>query len=603
MSFPPSFLEEIRSRLSLSEVIGQRIKLTRAGREFKGCCPFHNEKTASFTVNETKGFFHCFGCGAHGDVISFVMQNDRLSFHETIEILANKAGLDVPQFSPQEVAKAQQQKTLHQICETAAQWFEQQLHSTAGRAALAYAQSRGLKENDLHRFRLGYAPLDGQALIQHLKGLGFETALMIEAGIARQRESDGQTYAFFRDRLMFPVADRRGRVVAFGGRLISGDGPKYINSPDHPLFHKGKLLYNLSRAREAAPRGAPVIVVEGYMDVIALVKNGFEAAVAPLGTALTEEQMEELWRLGASEGDPILCFDGDSAGQRAAERALLRALPLLSAGKTFRFAFLPHGQDPDDLLKSAGIAGMNEALKTAIPLVDMLWRLESGRRPLNTPEAQAGLKKALEDQIKLMADATVQKFYRAAFGRRLDEQFQKPAQAYKNTNYNNKLSKFNRAIPPSPPPPLPHPQIIWQRQCLLALLRYPQLFDEVGVQLVTLELKGPLDKLWQAVVTNIENQPSLDSSGLRERLRDLGWDDPLKSILAQGVEARAWLKEGETIDDVRAGLQDIIALHHRHATQATFRQMAQQYEQQTDDEMRRRISAMRQELNHDHDER
>ena len=313
MSLPPGFLEELRTRLQVSDVVGKRVPLQRSTKgEFKACCPFHKEKTPSFTVNDQKGFFYCFGCGATGDVISFVMQHDRLSFMEAIETLASQAGLEVPKAEPEDRARFERQKTLYDVVESACAFFEAELRGPGGRAARDYLKGRGLDGDTISRFRLGFAPDDGGKLIKHLRGQGFQDAMIEEVGLARRPDDGRDLYSFFRNRVIFPVADRRGRTVAFGGRIMEGDGPKYINSPDNPLFHKGSLLYGMSRARQAASQGQTVIVAEGYMDVIALVRAGFEAAVAPLGTALTEEQIVELWKMAPV---PVLCFDGDEAGR------------------------------------------------------------------------------------------------------------------------------------------------------------------------------------------------------------------------------------------------------------------------------------------------
>jgi len=589
MSFPPAFLEELRSRLPLSEVAGRRVKLVRAGREYKACCPFHNEKTPSFTLNDAKGFFHCFGCGAHGDIIGFVMQHDRLSFVEAIEHLAGQAGLDVPRLSPEQVEKAKQQKTLHQLCESACVWFEQQLRQARGRTALDYLKGRGLSDSAISRFRLGYAPQDGVALVQHLKAEGHEPEQMIEVGLVRRSEEGDRLYSFFRDRVMFPVTDRRGRVVAFGGRILSGDGPKYINSPDHPLFHKGRLLYSLARAREAAPRGAVVIVVEGYMDVIALVEAGFGAAVAPLGTALTEEQIEELWKLGGTAGDPVLCFDGDAAGQRAAARAVDRLLPKLGPGRSVRFAFLPEGQDPDDLLKQAGVSAMQAVVKASIPLIDMIWRLETASLP-QTPESRAGVKKALENRISFISDVTVKTYYQAEIRQRLDEAYgwARPLRERNSRNF--------KAVSPVTKPPLPDVKAVHQRRILLGLLRQPGVFEEMGEQIVGLGVRGPLDKLWQAVVTTLENQPGLDSAGLETYLREQGFADILPKLLSDRTDAGHWIRPGASEDEVRQGVAEIVNLHRKQALRADLQAAERRLAGEMSEAALRHVAAVRDEF-------
>ncbi|HSK42179.1 MAG TPA: DNA primase, partial [Arenibaculum sp.] len=424
MSLPPQFLEELRTRITLSDVVGRRIRLIRAGREFKAPCPFHNEKTPSFYVNDQKGFFHCFGCGAHGDVLGFVMRNDNLGFMEAVELLAGEAGLQVPQSSPEDRRRFERQKGLHDLLEETCRWFEDQLRGGAGRAGLDYLRGRGLDDGAIGRFRLGYAPGDGGLLRAHLARARYSDEDMVEAGVLRRPDDGRAPYAFFRNRVIFPVTDRRGRVVAFGGRILEGDGPKYVNSADGPLFHKGRLLYNMSNAREAASAGRPVIVAEGYMDVIALVRAGFDGAVAPLGTALTETQILELWKLcPPGRREPVLCFDGDAAGKRAAWRAVERVLPHLVPDHSVRVAFMTAGEDPDSLIRTRGPAAMQAVLDQARPLSDVLWEMEMEGRRLDTPEARAGFQAAVEERVRHIADRTVQDFYRREFKDRMFREF------------------------------------------------------------------------------------------------------------------------------------------------------------------------------------
>ena len=329
MAIPSRFLNELRDRLTLSDIVGKRVKLTRAGREFKGCCPFHNEKTPSFTVNDEKQFYHCFGCGAHGDAIGFTMQSRNISFIEALEMLASEAGLQVPQQSPQEIEKAKVQKDLYALLEQSCQWFEKQLRDPKNAQALEYMRGRGTSDELLSQFRVGYGPADGQALRKHLLEQGFTDKQMIQAGVIKESTRGTQPYGFFRERILFPVSDRRGRVVAFGGRILPdhlrapdrGDfkPPKYINSSETALFHKGRMLYGESHARQAAADDQPLIVTEGYLDVMACFSAGYRGAVAPLGTALTEEQIAILWQMiPRNQKNPVLCFDGDNAGRRAA---------------------------------------------------------------------------------------------------------------------------------------------------------------------------------------------------------------------------------------------------------------------------------------------
>jgi DNA primase len=421
MSFPPRFLDEIRSRVACSTVIGRRVRLIKRNREHAGLCPFHNEKTPSFTVNDDKGFFHCFGCGAHGDVIGFVMRIDHLSFPEAVERLAEEAGLELPRQTPEQAARDERAKSLGDAMEAAAKWFEAQLRAPAGRAALDYLQrQRGLDDGTIARFRLGYAPDDRQALRRALKAQGFDDNMLIEASLLVLPEGGGEPFSFFRDRVMFAVADRRGRVIAFGGRVMGDAKPKYINSRDTPLFDKGRSLYALDKAWEGVRGAAELVVAEGYMDVIALHAAGFKGAVAPLGTALTETQIELLWRMAP---EPILCLDGDEAGQRAALRAAERALPLLKPGHSLRFATLPAGEDPDSLVRRDGAPALAAVLRRTRPLADVLWEHTIATRSLDTPEQRAALEQALESLASKIADRTVQWQYRRLFRSRLRVQF------------------------------------------------------------------------------------------------------------------------------------------------------------------------------------
>ncbi len=409
MAFPPGFLDELRNRITLSELIGRRVALKRKGREYAGLCPFHSEKTPSFWVNDQKNFFHCFGCGAHGDAIGFTMRIDNVSFPEAVERLAGEAGLEVPETTPQERERAKAVATLHQVIETAAIWFEQQLRMPGGKIGLDYLRGRGLDDDAIARFRLGFAPDNREALQAALRRTGATDQQLVDVGLVIRPEDGGRApYDRFRGRVMFPIHDRRGRVIAFGGRIIGAGEPKYLNSPETDLFHKGDNLYCLHLAREAAGKDRPVIVAEGYMDAIALHVAGFDGAVAPLGTALTESQLALLWRL---TDEPYLCFDGDNAGRRAAMRAAERALPLLKPGKSLRFVSVPPGHDPDSLIRASGPAAFAACLKQARPLVDIVWDMETAGQPMDTPERSASVQAALERRVNDIADATVRGYY------------------------------------------------------------------------------------------------------------------------------------------------------------------------------------------------
>ena len=404
MAFPPAFLDEIRARVPLAAVVGRRVKLARKGREHSGLCPFHNEKTPSFTVNEDKGFFHCFGCGAHGDVIGFAMRIDHLSFPEAVERLAAEAGMEVPAPTPGEREKAKRAVSLLDAVEAACSFYEKELRAASGRKGLDYLRGRGLDDTAMARFRLGWAPDSRDALKRALAAAGIPQALAVEAGLLIAPEGGGEPYDRFRGRVIFPIADRRGRIIAFGGRTLGDGQPKYLNSPDTPLFHKGETLYGLSLAREAAASAGTLIVAEGYMDVIALARAGFANSVAPLGTALTEGQIALLWRITP---EPIVCLDGDAAGRRAALRAAERALPLLKPGLSLRFAHLPPPEDPDSLIASRGREAMAAVLEGARPLSVLLWEAALASHPADTPERRALLEHDLLAQAETIGDAVV----------------------------------------------------------------------------------------------------------------------------------------------------------------------------------------------------
>jgi len=368
MAFPPGFLDELRARLSLSDIVGRKVSLKRrSGAEYAGLCPFHNEKTPSFTVNDKKGFFYCFGCHEKGSAIDFVMKTEGLSFPETVEKLAREVNLPVPVATPAERERADRAATLQQVVEMAAVWFQKQLRLPVGRQGLDYLRGRGLSDATIDDFRLGFAPDSRDGLIAALKRENVPLDKIVEAGLAIRPDDGREPYDRFRGRVMFVINDRRGRAIAFGGRVMGTGEPKYLNSPETPLFHKGANLYCLDRARQAATRDQPVIVAEGYMDVIALHGAGFTGAVAPLGTALTEGQLGELWKLA---DEPFLCFDGDNAGRRAASRAAERALPLLLPGKSLRFLTLPAGEDPDSLIRNRGADAVRRVLDLARPVGD-----------------------------------------------------------------------------------------------------------------------------------------------------------------------------------------------------------------------------------------
>jgi DNA primase len=420
--FPPQFLDELRARLPVSEVVGRRVRLRKAGREWKGLSPFNKEKTPSFFVNDQKMAWFDFSSGKNGSIFDFVMMTEGLSFPEAVEQLAAQAGMALPKISPEEEARDERRKTLHEIVELAAKFFEDALASRVGARARGYLAHRRLDPAMQVKFRLGYAPSERFALKEYLGKAGIAAADMIEAGLLVAGEDIPVPYDRFRDRVMFPIADLRGRVIAFGGRALEKDAqPKYLNSPETALFHKGATLYNLAAARAAAHKGAPLIAVEGYIDVIAMVSVGLEATVAPLGTALTAEQLVLLWKMA---DEPTLCFDGDAAGRRAAYRTVDLALPLIKPGKSLKFASLPEGHDPDDLVRAGGREAINEVVAAARPLAHVLWMRETEAGTLDTPERRAAFEARLAEVTEMIADDSVRKHYRRDFGDRLRRLFE-----------------------------------------------------------------------------------------------------------------------------------------------------------------------------------
>jgi len=409
MRFPPAFLDELRTRLPVSDVVGRRVKLKRSGREWKGLSPFNKERTPSFFVNDQKAMWFDFSSGKNGNIFDFVMATEGLSFPEAVERLAGLAGLPLPVVSRESEAREERRKTLHDVLDLAAAFFQTTLAGRAGAKARGYLSDRGIDAATQLKFRLGYALPERFALKEHLGAHKVPVDDMVEAGLLVAGEDIPLAYDRFRDRIMFPITDLRDRVIGFGGRALAADVPaKYLNSPETPLFHKGATLYNGAAARAAAHHGARVVAVEGYVDVIAMVGAGFPATVAPLGTALTEDQLKALWRM---TDEPILCFDGDDAGRRAAYRAVDVALPLLKPGKSLLFALLPEGQDPDDLVRSGGRDAVEEVLRTVRPLADMLWLRETEAGGFDTPERRAALEARLGAASAAIGDESVRKYY------------------------------------------------------------------------------------------------------------------------------------------------------------------------------------------------
>ncbi len=447
MRFGPNLIEEVLRRTDIVQLVGKRVKLTRRGQAFWGCCPFHKEKSPSFKVENGRRAYKCFGCGKGGDAFKWLMETEGLSFPEAVERLAADAGVELPKWSPEDEAREEKKKSLYDVIEAACAFYEAQLREPGGRAARDYLNSRGLNGEAAKTFRLGYAP-SGNALIEHLKTRNVTMDDMIAAGLARPSDEERGVRDFFFNRVTFPISDARGRIVAFGARALEADAkPKYINTGETQLFSKGHLLYNYASARGPAIKAQSIVVAEGYMDVIALVRAGFEAAVAPLGTALTEDQLHLLWRVAA---EPTMAFDGDEAGLRAAHRAARLALPHLKAGYSLRFAFLPAGEDPDSFIRASGPAGMRKILDNAEPLAQVLWRAETEGRDFSTPERRAGLERALAEIVAAIGDGKIADYYKRDFDSRVFEAFKRRKFEPRPEKAGFQPRKGGKSFPPRP---------------------------------------------------------------------------------------------------------------------------------------------------------
>ncbi len=555
MAFPPEFLEELRNRLPLQEVIGRRVKLTKRGREYVGLSPFNAEKTPSFTVVPEKGFYHCFSSGEHGDVISWVMKTEGLGFADAVERLAGQAGLAMPRSSPAERQAAERRRGLQEALEAACSWFEEQLRATAGQEALAYLEGRGLTQETIAAFRLGYAP-DARGLLRRtLNAQGFADPTLVSAGLIKQPEEGGEPRDYFFNRVIFPIADRQGRILAFGGRALAKDArAKYLNSPDSEVFHKGQVLYNLHRARRAAHDSGELIVAEGYMDVIALDQAGFPAGVAPLGTAMTELQIQEAWRLAP---EPTVCLDGDTAGQRAAFRALDRALPLLRAGKSLKFATLPKGEDPDSLVRGQGPAAFRACLEQARPLVEVLWQRETAGQRFETPEQRAGLRRRLMDAAAAIREPELRDEYRVVLQDRFDGAFRR-ARGRQTGRDGGPRRLAACYVKPSPRQwALQEQRVLWA-----TLINHPELIEDLVEEVAAFDiheraLEGLRDRMlaWCSEELNAGRQ--LDAERLQAHLSQTGSDELVKSLLRDDVYNYAPNARREA--DLMAAKSDVMA--------------------------------------------
>ncbi len=536
-------LEEFKSRLPLVDIVARRVRLVRRGREHTGLCPFHKEKSPSFTVSEDKGFYHCFGCGAHGNAIDFVMALDGLDFAAALERLAEMTGIPAPRRAGPEAPRVD--RTLYDANAAAVAFLERRLWSEGGHEARAYLERRGLDAATARRFKLGYAPLERTALKAALMAQGFTERQLVAAGLIAVAEDSRESFDRFRHRLMFPIEDARGRPVGFGGRALGEAKAKYLNTADTELFHKGSLLYNLAAATRSAREAGTLVVAEGYMDVIALVRAGIEGAVAPLGTAITEAQLEAAWKVAA---EPLLCLDGDDAGLRAARRAAERALPLLRAGRSLRIALLPAGEDPDSLLAARGPEALRDALAKPLALVDFLWRSEHSAAPIDTPERRADLARRLRDLVRRVGDMEVRRHYGAAFRERLQTLWpsRRPSGP---TPYRGTRSGSERGFERSPEPAsvalrAADPLLAHQRRLLGPVLRDPELLVEAEEDLAAIELPDRrLDQLRVEMLSWYAQGGDLDATALRNHLSRYGFAGLVDQLLADSPFVAAALAE------------------------------------------------------------
>lgn len=594
MAISPQFLDEIRTRVTLSEIVGRSVKLVTRGREKIGLCPFHNEKTPSFTVSDEKNFYHCFGCGAHGDVIGYVMKVDGLAFPEAAEILAKEAGLEMPVSTPADQKRQERRAHLIELMELASQHFENLLWAKEGRDALHYLRGRGLNDATIRDFRLGFS-CHGNNLKSSLLSRGFSETVLLEAGLIRQSADTKNSYDFFRDRIIFPIADGRGRIIAFGGRTLGNSEPKYLNSPDTPIFDKGYTLYGIDRARKPAYVKRRVIVVEGYMDVITLAQAGISETVAPLGTALTENHLLQLWKLC---DEPILCFDGDGAGLRAAARTAEKALPLLKPEKSLIFVRLAEDEDPDNLIARDGSQAMEEVIRNAIPLSAVVWSIETGDRKFNTPERLAGLEKRLEDRALSIADRKVQFQYKSFFRTKLRD-------LGDHIRATKSLGRSYRGIAddggytdnmrPEKPPTVGFsqrrrgPGILKKRleQVLLAVvINHPVLLISFAEDIAIVNVSDPmLDKLRQEILKVHALVAELDAEKLKNQLIEEGNGKILKSVLGPEVYVHAgFAREDARDEEVRAGFLEVLTRQLEPTRRAELESARQRYVKEPTDE-------------------
>jgi DNA primase len=522
MALPANFLDELRARTPIAGVIGRTVKLTRSGRERKGCCPFHGEKSPSFYVYDDH--YHCFGCGEHGDVLTFVMKSTGASFMEAVEELASQAGMEVPKPTPQAAQAEQYRAGLNEVLEAAARQYQAWLFAPEGRAALDYLRGRGLADTTIHKFGLGWSGEGRGALAAALRGQGVKPDQLIEAGLMKQGDR-GPVDMFF-SRVMFPIRDRRGALISFGGRIMGDGQPKYVNGPETAIFSKRRSLYGLNLARETVRKGAKLLVVEGYIDVIALAQAGFGGGVAPLGTALTEEHLEEIWRLSP---EPVICFDGDAAGQRAALKTTELALAALTPEHSLRFLRLPPRDDPDSLIKRGGAAAFQACLDAAEPISSALYGMLASTMKLGTPEARAAFRQRLIEIANKIPDKTLASEYRTAL---LDRFFAERRLGQVRGPWVKPGTKPPIALPPRPEPDAAAAELTRARLMLATLLAHPYLIPAVEEAFSHVALPPEEDRLRHALHDFATNTKRLDTKNLFNHLVHSGLAEQARLVQA-----------------------------------------------------------------------
>ena len=587
MSLPPGFLDELRNRVSIAQVVGRKVtwdprKSIAARGDYWAPCPFHHEKTASFHVDDAKGFYYCFGCHAKGDALSFLRETENMGFMEAVETLAREAGMSLPAQDPAAAARAAEAKGLAEAMEAAVQFYRLQLNGARATAARAYLERRGLARATIERFEIGFAPEGRTLLLEHLTDKGFERKKLVEAGLVGLPREGGSPYDRFRNRIMFPIRDTRGRAIAFGARAIAeGQEPKYLNSPETPLFDKGRSLYNIGPARTAAHKAGALVVTEGYMDVIALAEAGIEHAVAPLGTAITEAQLEAIWRLSP---EPVVALDGDKAGLGAAHRLIELALPLLAPGRALRFALLPAGQDPDDVVRHGGADAMQRIISESLPMVELIWSRETEGQVLDSPERRAALDARLRAKLASIRDENLRAHYQSEIRTRRAKLFATPEREERparRTGAPHPGRKARGRLPwtvAAAPRPETLASLLGRgepglfaesriRECaiLAGCINHPELATEFEDRLERVPFTCPdLEKIRDALLSSLE--AALNAPDPAEELgRAIGQRtgrNPLIDLLAPGqVRANRYLSRSAEPEQARRAIDEELTRH------------------------------------------